>query len=84
MKFPLGIQLYARKSDFGTLNEEDLIRKVHETVVDSVEQKSEAIQAQETKLCLLLNIKSTKEFDTQIKEICDKIFPLESKSIQIL
>ena len=84
MKFPIGIQLYVRKSDFEILNEEDLIRKVHETVVDSVELKTEALQAQDTKLCLLLNIQSTREHVMHVKKICDKIAPLESKSIQIL
>ena len=49
MKFPVGIQLFLRKSDFEHLNEEDLIRKIHETVVDSVELKDQAIQVQDTK-----------------------------------
>lgn len=49
MKFPVGIQLYLRKSDFDNIAEEELIRKIHETVVDSVELKDQAMQIQDTK-----------------------------------
>ena len=83
MKFPVGIQLYLRKSDFEILNEEDLIRKIHETVVDSV-KNPEVLQEQDTKLCLSLNIQSTKEHVMHVKKICEKIALLESKNIQIL
>ena len=49
MKFPVGIQLYLRKSDFDNFTEEELVRKIHETVVDSIELKDQAMQVQDTK-----------------------------------
>jgi len=75
MKFNLGIKLYLLKEEFNTESEEELLKKVHECVVDSVENKNEVLRAQNTKICLLLNIQSTREHVIHVKKISDIIAP---------
>lgn len=84
MKFNLGIKLYLLKEEFTTENEEELLKQIHDCVVDSVENKNEVLRTLNTKICLLLNIQSTREHVIHVKKISDIIAPLESKSIQIL
>ena len=52
MKFNMGIKLYLRQKDYGEITvHEDLIKKIHECIVDSVEMKNDVLQQQNTKLC---------------------------------
>lgn len=52
---------------------------------DSVKLESEVLRAQDTKLILFLDIRSAGgEHLMHVKKICNKIAPLESKTIQIL